>query len=102
LAWLDAALWLFCAPRFGPAVAALIAAGAALLAAVLIMLIVIVARPRRLPAAVPAQIYPLSALPRLPSNPLPNLRPFIHRNKSAILIGTLVAGLVLGGSRRRR
>jgi hypothetical protein len=99
LIWLDAALWLYCAPRLGPATAALIAAGATLLAALLVLLIVAIARPRRPVVASPAP-HPLSGLP-LPSH-LPDFQTIIRRNKGAILIGTLIAGLVLGGSARRR
>lgn len=94
LLWFDVALWFYCAPRIGPALAALVAGGGLLLIAIVIVLLPLLGwRPT----------------PPLRSAPTDGLAAAIHElngvmrdHKGTILAGAALLGAILGARSPKR
>ncbi|MGH6981600.1 MAG: hypothetical protein ACREFC_10370, partial [Stellaceae bacterium] len=93
LMWFDAALWLYCEPRLGAPVAALIAGGALLLAAVVAAIAIFLLRREPPPVASPIDARALAAAAG-------DLDGFVREHKGTILIAAALAGLVLGTQKK--
>jgi hypothetical protein len=94
LIWLDIALYFYCLPRFGPPIAALIAAGAFMLVALIALVpLALTSSPRTRPRRSPGVDQSTAAA-------LHDLTELAKRNKGAILVAAALSGLLLGTKRR--
>ncbi len=94
LLWFDAALWFYCAPRIGAALAALVAGGAFLLVA-----IAVVAITRwRLRSAPPARPAPTDGV----AAAIHELNGFVRENRGMLLVAAAVLGALLGARPPKR
>lgn len=97
LLWFDVALWFYCAPRLGPATAALICGGAFLAAALIGVLVIVLARP-----VAPRPADNGVAANAMAAGAIHELDGFVRDHKGTILIAAALAGLVFGSQPRRR
>ncbi len=96
LLWFDAALWFYCVPRLGPAIAALIAGGALLLVALVAALVIVWSRSR------PARAVPPPPANLAAANAIHELNGFVREHKGLVLIAAALAGVVVGSTPPRR
>lgn len=98
LLWFDVALWFYCAPRLGAAIAALICGGAFLLGALIAVLVIVLARPI---APRPRPRDASAATDALAASAIHELNGFVRDNQTTILIAAALAGLVFGSRPKR-
>jgi hypothetical protein len=94
LLWFDVALWFYCAPRIGAALAALVAGGAFLLVAIAVVTI-----PRlRLRSPPPARSAPTDGL----AAAIRELNGVLRENRGILLVAAALLGAMLGARRPKR
>jgi hypothetical protein len=94
LLWFDVALWFYCAPRIGAALAALVAGGALVLVAIAVGTI-----PRlRLRSPPPARSAPTDGL----AAAIHELNGVLRENKGMLLVAAALLGAMLGARRPKR
>jgi hypothetical protein len=94
LLWFDLALWFYCAPRIGPAFAALVAGGGMLLVAIAIVVI-----PRlRTRSPPPVRAAPTDGL----AAAIHELNGLFRQNKGMILVAAALLGALLGARPPKR
>jgi hypothetical protein len=98
LLWFDAALWFYCAPKLGAAIAALIAGGAFVLIAVIAVLVIVLSGA----GGPPAERAPARGAPQVPPDLLRDMNGFVRRHQGTILLATALAGLLFGSTRGKR
>jgi hypothetical protein len=94
LLWFDVALWFYCAPRVGAALAALVAGGALLLVAIAVVLLPL-AWSRPTPPARSASTDGLAAVVR-------ELNGAMRDNKGTLLVAAALLGAILGARSPKR